>query len=169
MPKGLPDSFLATAALRGARRLNRGGGGGGGPTYYHITKVVLYKPIINFELRNMYGMVGRYIRKVGQRIAWKARGQVGVKTGRLKASIRMKVIRNLGEVAVKIGGYTDYALLHHEGSKPHMIVPKKPGNQLVFMKGTKLIRTPVVMHPGTRPNKYLTRHLRPSILRGIKP
>jgi hypothetical protein len=170
MPRGLPDSFIATGLLRLSRRVGRRGGGGGGrPTYYRLTNLVLYKPILNFELRNMYGTVGRYIRKVGHRVARGARAQVGVKTGALKASIRMRSIRHAGETAVKIGGYTNYALLHHEGTKPHVITPNKPGGQLVFMKGTRLIRTPMVMHPGTKPNKYLTRQLRPSILRGIKP
>tara|TARA_B110000503_G_scaffold26628_1_gene42005 strand:+ start:662 stop:1177 length:516 start_codon:yes stop_codon:yes gene_type:complete len=170
MPKGLPDSFLATGLLRLGRRAKRGGRGGGGrPTYYRLVNLVLYKPILNFELRNMYGTVGRYIRKVGHKVAWGARAQVGVKTGALKASIRMRSIKRFGETAVKIGAYTNYALLHHEGTKPHVITPNKPGGQLVFMKGTRLIRTPMVMHPGTKPNKYLTRQLRPSILRGIKP
>lgn len=171
MPRGFPDSFALTAALRASRRIARAGRGGGGsrPTYYQITKVVFYKPIMQFEFRTMYGMVGRYIRKVGQRVAWGARKQVGVKTGKLKASIRMQTVKRRGEIAVKIGGYTSYAKLHHEGSRPHVITPNKPGTQLVFMKGAKLIRTPIVMHPGTKPNRYLTDQLRPSLLRGIRP
>ena len=174
MPRGLPDSFLLTGALRLKRRLQRRGRGGAPglrPVVYsyRLQNLVLYKPIVNFELRNMYGTVGRYIRKVGQRVATRARRQVGVKTGRLKASIRMQVIRRRGEVAVKIGGYTDYARMHHEGTRPHIIEPKKAGTQLVFMKGSRIIRTPVVNHPGTRPNRYLTNQLRPSLLRGIRP
>lgn len=174
MPRGLPDSFLLTGALRLSRRISRRGRGGR-PSLrpelyvYKLQKLVLYKPIVNFELRNMYGTVGRYIRKVGQRAANRARRQVGVKTGALKASIRMQVIRRRGEVAVKIGGYTDYALLHHQGSRPHIIEPNKPGGQLVFFKGSRLVRTPIVHHPGTKPNRYLTDQLRPSLLRGIRP
>lgn len=174
MPKGLPDSFILTGALRYGRRLRRLGRARRpslNPVVYsyRLQNLVLYKPIVNFELRNMYGTVGRYIRKVGQRVARRARAQVGVRTGLLKASIQMKVIRRRGEVAVKIGGYTDYALLHHQGSRPHVITPTKPGTQLVFMRGTRLIRTPMVMHPGTKPNRYLTDQLRPSLLRGIRP
>jgi len=175
MPKGFPDSFILTGALRVGRRIRRAGAGRGGPKLrpvlysYRLQNLVLYKPIINFELRTMYGTVGRYIRKVGQRVSRRARAQVGVQTGRLKASIRMKVIRRKGEIAVKIGGYTDYALMHHQGTRPHVITPKKAGTQLVFMKGTRLIRTPMVMHPGTKPNRYLTDQLRPSLLRGIRP
>lgn len=175
MPRGLPDSFLLTGALRLSRRIRRAGRGRGRPALrpvlisYRLQNLVLYKPILNFELRNMYGTVGRYIRKVGQRVANRARRQVGVRTGALKASIRMQVIRRRGEVAVKIGGYTDYALLHHEGSRPHIIQATKPGSQLVFFKGSRLIRTPIVNHPGTKPNRYLTNQLRPSLLRGIRP
>lgn len=172
MPRGLPDSFLMTGALRLSRRIGkrgRGGRRGGGrePLTYRLTKLSLYKPILNFELRNNYGMVGKYMHKVGNRVAQRARRQVGVKTGRLRASIRFQHIRYKGETAVKVGGYTSYALMHHQGTRPHIITPNKPGTQLVFMKGSKIIRTPMVKHPGTRANKYLTDQLRPPIVRRI--
>ena len=171
MPRGLPDSFLLTAALRLKRRATRGR-----PSRpalapvvyrYELRNLVLYKPILDFELRNNFGTVGRYIHKVGNRVAQRARQQVGVKTGRLKQSIKLSHVRRRGEAAVKVGGYTNYARIHHEGTRPHIITPNKPGGQLVFMKGSRIIRTPIVNHPGTRPNRYLTDQLRPSIARKI--
>jgi len=172
MPKGLPDSFLLTGALRLKRRLQRAGRAGlrrGGPQaiYYEVTNVTLYRPVINFELRSQYGTVGRYMHKVGNRIAQRARRQVGVKTGRLRSSISFKHVKIAGEAAVKIGAYTNYAKLHHEGTKPHIITPNKPGGQLVFMKGSRIVRTPIVRHPGTKPNRYLTDQLRKPIVRQI--
>lgn len=167
MPRGFPDSFVLTAALRLKRRLQRGGRGGPlgapgrPPVAYKLVNLTLYKPIVNFELRNPYGTVGRYVHKIGNRVAQRARLQVGVKTGRLKASIKFQHIQRAGEAAVKIGAYTHYAKMHHEGTRPHVITPTKPGTQLIFMKGARIIRTPLVNHPGTRPNRYLTDQLRP--------
>lgn len=170
MPRGLPDSFLLTGALRLKRRLQRGGRGGPPgrpPVAYKLVNLVLYKPIITFELRTPYGMVGRYMHRVANRITQRARNQVGVKTGRLKASIKFQHIQRAGETAVKIGAYTHYAKMHHEGTRPHVITPNRPGGQLVFVKGSRIIRTPLVNHPGTKPNRYLTDQLRPPIRRRV--
>jgi hypothetical protein len=173
MPRGLPDSFLLTGALRLKRRLSRGGAGGPPgppgkpPIGYKLVNLKLFKPVIDFELRTPFGTVGRYIHKVANRITQRARLQVGVKTGRLRASIRFRHIRRAGETAVKIGGYTHYARMHHEGTRPHIITPNKTGGNLVFMKGSRIIRTPLVNHPGTKPNRYLTDQLRPRIARRV--
>lgn len=173
MPRGLPDSFAATFLLRLGRRVSRSGGGAGRPRLgpvvytYRLRNLVLYKPIINFELRSNFGTVGQYMHKVANRVAQRARRQVGVDTGRLRASIKFKHIRRAGEAAVKIGAYTPYARMHHEGTKPHIITPNKPGGQLVFARGSRIIRTNIVRHPGTKPNRYLTDQIRPPIVRRI--
>lgn len=172
MPRGFPDSFALTAALRASRRIgSRGRGVGRRPgkagMQYTLTKLVLYKPVVQLELRSNYGMVGRYMHKVGNRVAQRARRQVGVQTGRLRASIRVSHIKLAGEAAVKIGAYTSYARMHHDGTRPHIITPNKPGGSLVFMKGSRIIRTPMVRHPGTKPNRYLTDQLRRPIVRRI--
>lgn len=168
MPRGFPDSFLLTAALRLKRSLTKrksSGYGGPRPLHYRLNNLVLYKPILNFELRSYSGWVGKAMMKLGRGLRDRARRQVGVKTGALRASIRFSRRRSgLGEAGIKIGGYTDYALLHHRGSKPHPIIARN-APKLVFMSKTKrLIRTQYVMHPGTRPNRYLTDHLRPGIV-----
>lgn len=172
MPKGFPDSFALTAALRAGRRIRgrRGGGrrrGGAGLTgiSYKLVNLVLYKPILEFELRSSHGMVGRTLHKIGNRVLQGARRQAGVKSGRLRASMKLRHVRVRREAAVKIGAYTEYALMHHQGTRPHIITPNKPGGNLVFMKGSRVIHTKMVMHPGTRANRYLTDQLRKQILR----
>jgi hypothetical protein len=50
----------------------------------------------------------------------------------------------------KIEGNTTYAYVHHQGSKPHIIV-----GSLEFRKGGRMIHTREVHHPGTKPNPYL--------------
>ena len=170
MPRGLPDSFTLTAIRRLSRRLRRAGKspvGGRRPIYYRLVNLTLYKPILNFELRHMYGMVGQHMRKLGHKVAWRARAQVGVQTGALKSSIKMKVHQRVGGVRITVGGYTPYALMHHQGTRPHWIIARKAPN-LVFMRKGRLIRTPIVIHPGTRPNRYLTDQLRPGVFRQVK-
>ena len=126
-----------------------------------FNKLVVYKPILEFELNHRLGTVGRHLHKTANRITQLAKLQVGKKTGRLARSIKFEHIgKNALGPAVKIGAYTHYALLHHRGTKPHLITPKTPTGNLVFRKSSKVIVTKVVRHPGTRPNRYLTDPMR---------
>lgn len=171
MPRGFPDSFVLTAALRAKRKFSgsggRGGGGGRKATglSYTLVNLVLYKPIIQFELRGRYGMVDQHLNRIGNRVIQRARRQAGVQTGKLRSSMRLTHVSVNREAAVKIGAYTNYALMHHQGTRPHLIVPTRPGGTLVFRKGSRVIHTKVVNHPGTKPNRYLTDQLRISVLR----
>ena len=89
-----------------------------------------------------------------------AKRKVGVKTGALRKSIHMRHLGNRSGQYLWIGSEKPYAYMHHQGTKPHPIVAKNPGGVLVFTKGTRLIRTPAVAHPGTRANWYLRAQLR---------
>jgi len=89
-----------------------------------------------------------------------AKRKVGVKTGALRQSIHMRHLGNFTGQYLWIGSEKPYAYLHHQGTKPHPIVAKTPGGVLVFSKGTRIVRTPIVAHPGTRPNWYLRSQLR---------
>lgn len=40
-----------------------------------------------------------------------------------------------------------------------MIAPRNPGGKLIFAKGSKVIMTSMVRHPGTKPNKYLSNQI----------
>jgi hypothetical protein len=170
MPRGLPDSFALNAVLKAGRRIGKAGSGARSRTNvtgvtYKLVNLTLFKPILNFELRSRSGMVDRHMGQIGSSVLRGARRQAGIKTGRLRASMKLTHTRSRGEVAVKIGAYTHYALMHHQGTRPHTITANKPGGNLVFRKGSRIIFTPIVMHPGTRPNRYLTDQLRKQILR----
>jgi hypothetical protein len=89
-----------------------------------------------------------------------AQRKVGVRTGALKRSIHKRHLGNLTGQYLWIGSEKSYALLHHEGSRPHMIRPTSPNRTLVFSKGTRLVFASKVMHPGTKPNPYLSSQLR---------
>ena len=106
------------------------------------------------------GLVGRHLSAQGREIVSLAKAQAGKKTGALRASIHAtKRGRNLGGQYVQVGSYLPYALMHHQGTRPRVIVPRKRRVLRFYVKGT-LVFTKIVMHPGTRPNRYLTDSMR---------
>lgn len=124
-----------------------------------VTKVVIYKPILNFELNDPKGLVGQYMHRLGRDIVTDAKSQVGYKTGRLRKSINMQHTRDTKGQQLRIGSPLSYALAHHEGTRPHIILPKPPARIITFRAGAALIRTDMVRHPGTNPNRYLSDQL----------
>lgn len=106
------------------------------------------------------GQVGRYLIKKGRMIEAAAKRQVGVRTGALRASIHMRHYADPRGQFIRIGSGLSYARLHHEGSKPHLIMPKQKGGLLVFQSKGQTVFTHLVRHPGTRPNRYLTDNMR---------
>jgi hypothetical protein len=167
MPRGLPDSFIATAALKSYRGATRGPRGRGGSrfkdTYIQLDfkKIVLYKPVLNYELNAKTGMTGRHMKVLGNKIIVGARKQVGVSTGKLSASIHMAHYSSGTKQYIRVGSSVKYALMHHEGTAPHLITPHPPRTHLRFTsKKGGLVFATAVMHPGTRPNRYLSDQLR---------
>lgn len=124
-----------------------------------MAKVVIRKAELDFVLNNPSGMVGRYLAKKGREVEVAAKAQVGVRTGALRASIHMRHLRDSRRQYVMVGSRLNYALLHHEGSKPHMIAADN-AKMLRFVKGGAVIYAHSVMHPGTKANRYLTDNLR---------
>lgn len=105
------------------------------------------------------GPVGKHLAKKGRLIEMAAKRQVGRKTGALRASIHMRHLRDIRGQYVKIGSSLPYALMHHEGTKPHRIAATG-GGKLVFMTRGQLVFAHSVMHPGTKANRYLSDNLR---------
>jgi hypothetical protein len=127
---------------------------------YSSQKVIIYKAALNFETHSASGMVGRHLHKIGTRIVSGAKRQVGVQTGQLRKSIKLEHIVFREGAAIKVGSNLRYAHAHHEGTKPHTITPNPPNKVLVFSKGSRIVHTPIVRHPGTKPNRYLSDQLR---------
>lgn len=117
------------------------------------------KPAIRHLLREPGGLVGNHITNLAAKTTALAKGQVGVETGALQSSINFTVKFGAGPVSARIGSSNNIALLHHEGTKPHIIKPKN-AKALVFQSRGKIVYTKIVRHPGTKPNKYLTDSLR---------
>ena len=108
-------------------------------------------------LKSPNGDVGTHILKIGQKIKFAAKRQVGKNTGLLMASIHTDYSVTPVGPQVKIGSPMRYALVHHEGSRPHVI--RAHGGMLRFTAKGRVVYRRSVMHPGTRPNRYLSDHL----------
>jgi hypothetical protein len=124
-----------------------------------MATVVIRKAELDFMLNNPSGDVGRYLAKKGRIIQAAARAQVGVRTGALRASIHMRHLRDSRGQFIKVGSSLNYALLHHEGSKPHIIVPDR-ATILKFATRGRVVYAHAVRHPGTKANRYLTDNLK---------
>lgn len=122
-------------------------------------KINILKTELDFVLNNPSGDVGRYLARKGRLVTMAAKGQAGVRTGALRASIHMRHLRDSRGQFVRVGSALNYAYLHHEGTKPHVITPNR-AQVLRFANRGRIIYAHAVMHPGTKPNRYLTDNLR---------
>lgn len=167
MPKGLPDSWAIWAVGRASRGLRHGRSGGGGGVYrtstqvqfsYRFKGLKLYEPEFTIMINGEDGLVGRYMKKKARAMVSEAKAQVGYKTGALKKSIHYRHTTYAYGHKLWIGSRLSYAYMHHEGTRPHVILPKK-AEVLRFTKGTRVIYSRAVYHPGTKPNRYLSNQL----------
>lgn len=123
-------------------------------------------------LKSPEGVVGKSLKRRATGVQKLAKIQVGVDTGALKRSITVYPHKrtSYGQ-KIKVGSPLPYALLHHDGSPPHVITPKPPNTVLRFpdrRSGSKkgaVVYSVKVNHPGTKPNRYLMDNL--SIVRVI--
>lgn len=122
---------------------------------------VEYVPNKNHHIEFMAtrGMVGKHIRRRATALSILAKSQVGVKSKKLRHSIRKNMLEAKHGPMAEVGSNLDYALLHHEGSKPHQIRPKR-AKVLRFKSRGRIVYAHSVMHPGTKPNRYLSDNLR---------
>jgi hypothetical protein len=127
-------------------------------TVSKLESITFYKAQTDFLLNNPAGPVGRSLARRGVKVLAAAKRQVGVDTGRLQKSLRMTHERGARGQFVRVGSKLNHALLHHQGTRPHIITPSR-SQVMVFNKGTQIIYATSVRHPGTKPNRYLTDNL----------
>lgn len=105
------------------------------------------------------GEVGRDIQRRTRKVAQLARTEVGVRTGELRGSIT-EDYKLEGDAGVgRVRATAPHAMVHHEGSRPHIIRPRT-AKVLRFEVGGTIVFAQQVSHPGTRPNPYLRSALR---------
>ena len=122
------------------------------------SKLVLNRLAIDHMLKQPTGEVGRYMFAIGKRMQAGARVQVGKRTGRLALSIKVSQSRSATGQEMTVGSSLSHALLVHRGTRPHFIVGRA-GGTLRFTSRGRVVHSRAVVHPGTRPNKYLSSQL----------
>ena len=105
------------------------------------------------------GPVGRDLNRRARQVMDAAKAQAGEDTGRLKKSIHIRNHNRIGiGQSIEVGSSVPYALLHHNGTRPHLMVLNRD-KFFRFTSGSRVIYTHTVRHPGTQPNRYLTDNL----------
>lgn len=105
-------------------------------------------------LKQQDGPVGTHLRRRGEIARAAARVQVGKRTGLLAASIYVHQSSAVYGQEMTIGSKHPRALMVHEGTRPHLILPRA-GGVLRFSSKGRIVYSRLVKHPGTKPNKYL--------------
>jgi hypothetical protein len=135
------------------------------------TRIKIYDQPLHFFLNTPDSGQGdkdnlwKYIDRRLNRTIIRAKRDVGVKSGALRDSIYSTHRGNSTGQYAEVIAPLSYALAHHNGTRPHIIKPDK-APQLVFMSKSRLIRTSIVKHPGTKANRFLFKNL--DVLAGLK-
>jgi hypothetical protein len=114
-------------------------------------------------LTSWSGAPGRDFQRRLRTLETRARMSAGVQTGQLRGSIHTEQKTIARGLEGRVGSNVKHAKLHHEGTKAHVITPKRRGGSLRFVVRGVTVFAKRVHHPGARPNHYLTRWLREAI------
>jgi hypothetical protein len=138
-----------------------------GPGY----TIIIDNHALDEMLRGPNGYVVKYLIKQAEKVQAAAKNQCGYDAagggdhGHLRDSIVKRVMASPGggDPNVQVGSSHPIALIHHEGTKPHMILPTS-ASVLAFPADwgdvNGIAFAAQVNHPGTAPNRYLTDNLR---------
>lgn len=111
-------------------------------------------------LRLPGGIVDRNLRRRVERVQQAAeRGAPGSMAQSIRASIRYTHDGPVGTISVSHPA----ALYVINGTRPHIIRPRRPGGVLRFTIGGRVVYARYVNHPGNRPNDFLTNALRQAL------
>jgi hypothetical protein len=118
--------------------------------------------------------IGRDLSDRATRVQLAAKAQVGVARpllpgdnprfrpipGRLKQDITKNWVTDArGNLTIAIGSSLPYAMLHHDGTRPHVILPRTKRVLRWVGDDGRVYFARAVHHPGTQPNRYLTDNL----------
>jgi hypothetical protein len=125
---------------------------------------VKFFPTMKYMLQGPNGLVDRDMRRRALIVQSAAQARAGVRTGALKKSIHTRRnTRSGGGFQYEVGSEKNYALIHHEGAAPHLIVANR-AQSLRFTAGGRVVYTRQVSHPGFRANRYLKDSLRLALI-----
>jgi hypothetical protein len=122
--------------------------------------IVPEQPGYDQTFRSRDSDVGRDLSRRATRVQLGAKASVGVKTGLLKRDITKTWVDTTGDImTIRVGSNVRHALMHHEGTRPHMIHPTRAKALRFVNKRGEIVFARAVQHPGTKPNHYLTDNL----------
>lgn len=110
------------------------------------------------QLMSRDGELGRYMLRRAQVVQEAARVQCPKRTGKLSESIVKRFTEESGRLGVTIIAAQPYAFWVHEGTKAHVILPRRAKALRWFVDGQPVFARRV-NHPGTKPNKFLSDNL----------
>lgn len=113
---------------------------------------------MSYVLRHPNGPTGQYITNRTGTLAILAKFQVGKKTMALYKSIDFTVVSGASGLVGTVTAHDRKAMMHHNGTRPHLIFPRKAQTLRFYSRG-RIVYAKVVHHPGTKPNKFLTDNL----------
>lgn len=141
-----------------------------------MTTVFVPDPVGMPQLLHSWdGAVGKDFSRRLRTLEFRAKMQAGVSTpnptriypgGALRNSIKTeKTPFDASGFVARVGSDRRYAKYHHEGTRPHVIVPRRKGGKLRFWWGRvgRIVYMSRVNHPGTKPNPFLTAWLREAV------
>lgn len=112
-------------------------------------------------LRGPKGAVNEFLITRSEIVKRAAVIQCNKRTNKLSKSIVKRSSSSDGELSMIIGAYQPYALYVHDGTKAHVIMPKKPGGVLHWVDGGgNDVFARVVHHPGYKGNPFLKDNLK---------
>lgn len=98
--------------------------------------------------------------KAAIRVQNEARRNCPVDTGTLRRSITFSLVGSTPQTrTARVGSNVEYALMVENGTRPHVIRPKRT-RALKFQIGGRTIYAKRVNHPGTRATNFLKDALR---------
>lgn len=93
--------------------------------------------------------------RAGRRMRRELDATVPVRTGELQRSARYRTYERGDTAFVEVTYLADHAIFVAEGTRPHVIVPRRPGGVLRFPgRGGQIVFARRVNHPGTDPNPW---------------
>jgi len=102
----------------------------------------------------------RELKEASRQVVNRARILCPVDTGRLRASIQADQPRLFSlRPSVRVFSNLSYAEMVHDGTRPHVIRPRR-AKALRFRSGGRIVFVTVVHHPGTRARPFLDQALR---------
>lgn len=122
-----------------------------------MARVRLDRAQLNRQIR---GASRTELETAARQVMNRAKVLVPVDTGRLRASIRIESRRTLTLRSVyTIGSDVEYAKYVNDGTRPHIIRPRR-AKALRFRVGGRIVYASVVHHPGTKARPFLDDALR---------